>query len=231
MNGDVGTPSEGRRMPDCARPRIPWLKATRLRRRAVALVLVGMLLVGGCGDDDEAAGQDETTSTTSESRSTTSTTQPPGTDPASVEPIVRDLLARDDEITAQIVRDPSVVLDPDAPILAELAEVQAPGEAYEARLRTYRENAERGLKIEALNGKPGSKTELVGELSTVEQNTVEGQLCILYNYRAEDAAGYVEVKDGLAHPGRVTAVRLDGVWKIQQIDIDDGQVCNPEATA
>jgi hypothetical protein len=195
----------------------------------VAVVLAAVLLAGGCGDDDEAAGQEQP-STTNTSTPTTTTTQPPGTEPVAVEPIVEDLLARDDEITAEIVRNPSVVLNPDSPILAELAEIHAPGEAYDARLRTYRENAERDLVIEPLNGKPGSTTKLVGALSTVDENTVEGQLCILYNYRAEDAEGFVEVKDGLAHPGRVTAVRLVGVWRIQQIDIDDGQVCNPEAT-
>jgi hypothetical protein len=197
----------------------------------VAVVLAAVLLAGGCGDDDEAAGREQRSTTTSTSTPTTTTTQPPGTEPAAVEPIVEDLLARDDEITAEIVRNPSVVLNPDSPILAELAEIHAPGEAYEARLRTYRENAERDLVIEPLNGKPRITTNLVGALSSVDENTVEGQLCILYNYRAEDAEGFVEVKDGLAHPGRVTAVRLDGVWKVQQIDIDDGQVCNPEATA
>jgi hypothetical protein len=199
--------------------------------RLIGLVLAVVLLVAGCGDDGEAAGQEPTSTTTSTSTSMTSTTQPPGTNQDAVEPIVEELLARDDEITAKIVRDPSVVLDPDAPILAELAEVHAPGEAYDARLRRYRQNAERGLRIEPLNGRPGSTTTLVGGLSTVDQDTVEGRLCVLYNYRAVDAQGPVEVKDGLAHPGRVTAVRLDGVWKLQQVDVDDGQVCNPEATA
>jgi hypothetical protein len=197
----------------------------------VAVALAAVLLAGGCGDDDEAAGQEQPSTTASTSTQTTTTTQPPGTEPAAVEPIVEELLARDDEITAEIVRNPSVILNPDSPILAELAEIHAPGEAYDARLRTYRESAERGLVIEPLNGKPGSTTTLVGGLSTVDRDTVEGQLCILYNYRAVDAQGPVEVKDGLAHPGRVTAVRLDGAWKLQQVDVDDGQVCSPEAAA
>ena len=186
-------------------------------------------MAAGCGDDDEAArDEQQATSTTTTSTSTTSTTQPPGTDPAAVEPIVKDLLDRLDVITDEIIKDPTVVLDPDTPILAEFAEVHAPGEAYDARLRTHRANAERGLTVEALNGERTGTTTMVGPLSTVDPNTVEGSLCILYNYRATDGQGYGEVKDGLAHPGRVTAIRLDGTWKIQQIDEDDAQVCNPE---
>ena len=195
----------------------------------VAVVLAAVLLAGGCGDDDEAAGREQPSTTTTTSTPTTTTTQPPGTEAAAVEPIVRDLLDRLDEITDEIIQDPTVVLDPDAPILAEFAEVHAPGEAYDARLRTYRQNADRGLIAEPLNGQRTTTTSMVGHLSTVDQNTVEGPLCILYNYRATDTQGYGEVKDGLAHPGRVTAVRLDGTWKIQQIDVDDTQVCDPGA--
>ena len=121
-----------------------------------------------------------------------------------------------------------MALDPQEPILAELAEVHAPGEAYDARMRAYRDNARRGLTFEPLNGNPASRTTLVGQLSPIDRNTVEGLLCTVYHYRAVDAEGYGEVIDGLAHPGRVTAVRLDGAWKIQQIDEDDGRVCDPE---
>jgi hypothetical protein len=197
----------------------------------VALVLAAMLLAGGCGDDDEAAGREQRSTTTSTSTPMTTTTQPPGSDPGAVGPIVEDLLHRLDVITDEIVRDPSVVLDPDAPILAELAEVHAPGEAYDARMRTYRENAESGYRLEPLNAERTATTTLMGDLSPVDEATVEGQLCILNTYRALDGSGRLrEVKDGLPHPGRVTAVRLDGVWKIQQIDVDDTQVCDPGAT-
>lgn len=196
--------------------------------RPVALVLAGLLLAGGCADDDEAAGEEQASTTTSTSTSTTSTTQPAGSDPAAVQPIVEDLLDRLDEITDEIVRDPSVVLDSDAAVLAELAEVHAPGEAYDAMLATYRRNAESGLTLEPLNADRIATTHLVGELTTVDADTVEGALCIVNTYRAIDGDGYLrEVKDGLPHPGRVTAVRSAGAWKIQQVDEDDGQVCDP----
>ena len=200
--------------------------------RLIAVAVAVPLVAAACGDDDEAAGQEQANSTTSMSTSTTSSTQPPGTDPAAVEPIVEDLLARLDEITDEIVRDPSVVLDPDAPVLEELTEVQAPGEAYDARMRTYRENAESGFRLEPVNAARTRTTTLVGDLSTVDEGTVEGPVCILNTYRALDGNGHLrEIKDDLAHPGRVTAVRRGGVWKIQQIDVDDTQVCDPGAVA
>jgi hypothetical protein len=197
----------------------------------VAVVLAAVLLAGGCGDDNEAAGREQPSTTTTTSTPTTTTTQPPGTEPAAVEPIVEELLARDDEITDQILRDPSAALEPDSPLLEELAEVHAPGEAYEAMLRTFRRNAESGLRLEPLNAERTATTILAGDIVTIDDDTVEGPLCIVNTYRLLDGDGYLrEVKDGLAHPGRVTAVRLDGAWKIQQIDVDDSQVCNPEAT-
>lgn len=76
--------------------------------------------------------------------------QPPGTEPTAVEPIMEDLIARLDEVTEEIVREPSVVLTPDAPVLAELREVVTADE-YEARLRVYRDNAQSGLVYAPLN--------------------------------------------------------------------------------
>jgi hypothetical protein len=229
MTGVAATRSEGIQTPTGARPRAPWFKATSRKRRTVALAIFGVLLVAGCGDDDEAAGQDEPTSTTSESRSTTSTTQPPGTEPTAVEPIVEDLIARLDEVTDEIVREPSVVLNPDAPVLAELREVVTADE-YEARVRVYRENAESGLVYEPLNADRIASTTVASELSTVDDNTVQAFLCVLNTYRATDTEGYGEVKDGLAHPGLVTAVRIDGAWRIERIDEDDTQTCDPGAS-
>ena len=194
--------------------------------RLIAVAVAVPLLAAGCGDDDEAAGQEQATSTTSMSTSTTSTTQPPGTDPAAVEPIVEDLLARLDEITDEIVREPSVALNPDAPVLGELREVVTADE-YEARLRVYRESAESGLVYEPLNADRIASTTLASEVSTVDENTVQAFLCVLNTYRAVDAEGYGEVKDGLAHPGRVTAVRINGAWRIQRVDEDDTQICDP----
>ena len=201
--------------------------------RLIAVAVAVPLLAAGCGDDDEAAGDEQqATSTTSTSTSTTSTTQPPGTDAAAVGPIIEDLIGRLDEITDEIVRDPSVVLNTDAPVLAELAEVHAPGEAYDAMLATYRRNANSGLTLEPLNADRIATTHLVGSLTTLDVDTVEGALCIVNTYRATDGDGYLrEIKDGLAHPGLVTAVRVDGVWKVQQVDEDDGQVCDPEREA
>jgi hypothetical protein len=212
---------------------VEFMTSTRRRRRCVALAVgfvLAILVVGACSDDDDTAGEENSTSTT-EAPATTTTTQPPGTDPAEVQPYIEDLIVQLDEITDEIVRDPSVALEADAPLLAELEEIHAPGEAYDARLSTYRRNAENGLRLEPLNADHVSTSTLSGPLTTIDENTIEGPLCTLNTYRALNAAGQlVEVKDRLAHPGMVTASRVDGTWKIQRIDEDDTQVCEVEAT-
>lgn len=208
----------------------------KTRRRSVWMgalgaTLAAALMIGACGGDDEQAGDDELPSTTAEDQATT-TTEPPGTESAAVEPIVVDLLARLDAVTTEIVGDPgAVVNNPDSPTLAELEEIFAPGEAYDAMLSTFRRNADAGLTLEPLNSDDVATTTLTGRLVTIDEETVEGLLCVKNTYRAREPGGYGEVKDGVAHPGRVTAVRIDGVWLIEQVDEDDSQVCDPEASA
>jgi hypothetical protein len=181
------------------------------------------ITVGACSDDDDAGGEESSTSTT-EAPATT-TTQPPGMDPAAVEPYVEELLARLDDVTTRIGRNPAVVLEP-GDLLDELTEIQAPGEALDARLRTYEEQAANGLHLEPLDSEQGRTTTLTGDLSSVDENTVEGAVCVLNTYRLLNASGeLVEVKDRLAHPGQVTAVRTDGVWMIQRVDVYADAVC------
>jgi hypothetical protein len=194
---------------------------------AVGVTLVAALMIGACGGDDEPAGDDELPSTTTEDQATT-TTDPPGTEPGAVEPIVLNLLARLDAVTTEIVGDPgAVVNDPNSPALAELEEIFAPGDAYNARLDTYRRNAETGITSTPMNADQVVTTTVVGDLRTVDENSIEGSLCVLNTYRSTGSDGG-ELKDHVANPGLVTAVRIDGSWKIQQIDMDDTQLCEWE---
>jgi hypothetical protein len=114
--------------------------------------------------------------------------------------------------------------------MAELEAIFAAGEPFDARLSAYERNASQGLTIEPLDAETVTTTILAGDLATVDDETVEGPLCILNTYRSASASGG-ESQDGLAHPGQVTAVRFDGVWKIQRVDVDDTQSCDPEASA
>jgi hypothetical protein len=208
-------------------------KDRRKRRRgsvsvvAVGVTLVAALMTGACGGDDEPAGDDELPSTTAQEQATT-TREPPATEPAAVEPIVVDLLTRLDAVTTEIVGDPGVAVnDPESPALAELAEIFAPGDAFNARLDTYRRNAEVGITSKPVNADQVVTTTVVGDLRTVDENSIEGSLCVLNTYRSTGPTGG-EVKDHVANPGLVTAVRIDGSWKIQQIDMDDAQLCEWE---
>jgi hypothetical protein len=204
-----------------------WLKTPTWRGRFVVAAMVALLMAAACGGDDDSDEGDDAAQTTTTEASTT-TTQPPGTEPAAVEPIVIDLLARLDAVTTQIVADPAAVVnDPDSSELAELQEIFAPGDAYDARVNTYRRNAEAGITSTPLNADQVVTTAIVGDLSTLGANSTEASLCILNTYRSSGSSGG-EMKDHVAHPGLVTAVRIDGAWKIQQVDMDDTQICDWE---
>jgi hypothetical protein len=195
---------------------------------AVGVALVAALVIVACGGDDDEESEDDVSSTTTAEPSST-TTQPPGTELAAVEPIVVDLLERKDEVTERALRDPAQVLDENAAIREELAEIFAPDE-YDARLVVYQDNAANEVVFEPYNSDHIQASTLMGDLSTVDEDTVQGVVCTVYHYRTNGPTGG-ELKDGVAHPSRVTVVRLDGVWLIQQIDENSSQVCDPGASA
>lgn len=210
-------------MREQARGRVPVTGATSFA--AVILMFSSALVASGCGGGSSGAEEAADATTTSEP---TPTTEPPATDADAVRPLVEDRLARLDDVLDRIVRDPSLVLEEDAPVLEELAAIHAPGEAYDTRLSTYRENAETGRHLEPINGRRTVTTALTGELTVLDHDQVQGSLCIIRSYRVIDGSGALrEIVDGLTQRGRVTAVRKDGVWKILRIDVDDSQVCDP----
>ena len=67
---------------------------------------------------------------------------------------------------------------------------------------------------------------VVGDLTTIDADSAEGFLCILNTYRSTGSSGG-EVRDH-AEPRSRHGMRIDGVWKIQQVDIDDTQICDWE---
>lgn len=214
-------------MREQARGRVPVTGVTSVA--AVILMFSSALVASGCGGGSSGAEEAADRATTSE---LTPTTEPPATDADAVRPLVEDRLARLDGVIDRILRDPSLVLEEDAPVLEELAAVHAPGKAYDARLSTFRENAEAGRHLEPINGRRLITTMLSGDMTMLDRDWVQGPLCIVRSYRVIDGSGVLhEIIDGLANPGRVTAVRQDGVWKIQRIDMDDTQVCDPEPAA
>jgi hypothetical protein len=208
------------------------LKAPSPRGRLViaGTITVMLLLFGACGGgDDEPDASDGEISVTTTEEEPTPTTQPPGSQPEAVQPIVEDLLVRKDEVTGRALRDPDQVLDEDAPIREELAEVFAPDE-YDARLAVYEDNAASQTVFEPYNSDHMQATTLIGDVTTVDDDTVEAVVCTVYHYRVSSPSGG-EVRDGVANPARVTVLRVDGEWLLGQTEENSSQVCDPEASA
>lgn len=208
-----------------------WLRAESRRGRLVTAATVTVaLLLGACsGDDDESEASDGDESVTTTQEEPTSTTQPPGSEPEAVQPIVEDLLVRKDEVTERVLRDPGQILEEDAPVRDELAEIFAPDE-YDARLAVYQDNAASQTVFEPYNADHMQATTLIGDVTTVDDDTVEAVICTVYHYRVTGPSGG-EVRDGIANPARVTVVRVDGVWLLGQTEENSSQVCDPEAAA
>jgi hypothetical protein len=194
-------------------------------RRIAALTLTAGLVVLGCGDDDGGEDAREDSTTTTEGPSTT-TTQPPATDLDAVRPIVEELLARSDEVTAEILMDPAVANDPNAPILEELAEIYTE-QTYQDLVGVYRRNAETGMVFEPYNSDQMRVTSLAGELTAVDHNKIEGLVCSVYHYRSDSPAAGGTLLDGVAQPGTLRVVRVDGIWQIDLLGNDETQQCEP----
>lgn len=198
-----------------------------------SLVVFGVLTFVGsasaCGGDDDGEDADPGPSEVT----TTTTSQPPGDDPAAVEPYVVELLARFDEVTDQIVRDPSVVEDPESPLIEQLEAIYAPdAEGMAGSLQAFRRDADAGLRSEPVNSDTTIRTDVTGEVETVDENTVTVPVCSVMTYRRLDRDGAVhELIAYLAQPGEVTAVRVEGVWRLERVDVFGNTICQDPVPA
>lgn len=187
------------------------------------------VVVAGCsGGDNDAASATDTSPHDERSRATSipSTTQPPGTDPTAVRPIFEDLLAREDDILARLLGDPDQALDPDAPILDELAEILT-AEEYEWRIDDVRQNAENQLVFEPLGPEPMWVTTIVSDLAPVDANHVEAYVCTVYHSKSHSPTGGGDIRRGAALVGIARAERVDGRWVLGPSEEDDTQGCDP----
>jgi hypothetical protein len=189
----------------------------------MAFAVVG-LVVGSCacsGDDDDG----DTTDPTNEI--TTTTAQPSGDDAAAVRPYVEELLTQLDEVTDQIIRDPTLVQDPDSPLVEQLESIYAPdAEGLAGSLETFRRDAEAGTHAEPVNSDTTIRSEVTGDPEKVDEDTVTVPICSVMTLRKVDRNGAVlELIAYLAQPGEVTATRVDGVWRLERVDVFDNTVC------
>ena len=210
-------------------------RASVVRRRwcstsaAVALAMVALV---ACGGDDDQSETPAPSSTTGRAPATTEATQPPGTSPVDVEPYIAELLVRFDDVTNQIVADPSVANDREHPLVAEYLSLVEPGSLAEGAVQGWVDAAGQGISIRPYDDSaPSHVTALDGDVETVSADEVTFPTCERHHYRMYDAQGReTEFVTGQSIPGAGTAVRVDGEWRLRRIDIaEDTLGCRREA--
>ena len=186
-----------------------------------ALAMALTLAVGCGGDDDDDRGSPQPEEGADEPTTTTESTQPPGTSPVDVEPYIAELLVRYDEVTNEIVADPTVATDPNHPLVVEYRSLVEPGSVAEGAIQVWVDNATRGVSIRPYDDTaPAYDTSLDGAIETVSADEVTFPTCELSNYRKYNAQGReTEFLTGQAVPGAGTAVRVDGEWRLRRMDI------------
>jgi hypothetical protein len=185
---------------------------------------------GGAGADEGASRDPAAAPASTADRATTATTEPPATRIDAVTPIVEDLLARNADVSARMLGNPLQALDPEAPVLDDLAEIYT-DDVYEQLVGVFRQNAADQLVFEPYDTEPMLRTTLVGDLAAVDDDRVVGEICHLYNLRSTSPAAGGGLLDGVTHPGQVTAVRVDGRWRLELVGSREDQLCDPEAGA
>lgn len=193
----------------------PWAPTLT---RALAIVLLAALVAAACGDDDGDASSD---TTQPNDNGATSTTEPPGTKPGEVRPFIVDLLARYDEVTNEIVADPSVANDRENPLTQDYLAIVEPDSDAEGAIQTWIDNAAEGITIRPYDDNaPAQVTSLDGDIETVSEDEVRFPTCVAQNYRQYDGQGReTEFVTGQSVPGQTTAVRVDGEWRLRRLDI------------
>lgn len=198
---------------------------------AAVLTLLGLgLAASACGDDDDG-GSPRAERGGSSGDTTVPSTEPPGSEPAEVRVYIEDLLAQLDEVTDQIVRDPAVVLDPESELVEEFETLYAPdSEGLTGGLGAFRQSAEDGTRLEPVNSDHTIQTDLTGDVETIDEEHVSFPVCSTMTHRELDRDGtVVEYIPHLAHPGEGFAVRVEGEWRLERLDVFTNTVC-PETT-
>lgn len=193
------------------------LRAAMLAKGLGVLLLGSLVAAAACGDDGAA----ESGTTQPTGASTTSTGEPAGTEPGEVRPYIIGLLARYDEVTNEIVADPSVALDRDDPLIREYLDLVEPGSEAEGAIDLWVDNAALGITIRPYSDDaPAEVTRLDGEIEPVSEDEVTFPTCVAQNYRQYDGQGReTEFATGQFVPGEMTVVRVEGEWRIRRDEI------------
>jgi hypothetical protein len=171
-----------------------------------ALVLT-VLALSGCSSSGD---QDASPSSTAPSRSTSSTSdassdpssttsgpvgspeEPPATDIGAVTPVLQRLIDRHDQAVAAVLSDPRVARDPDHQMVRDYLALFVPGATF-----------------------PSGVVE--GWVTPASGNEVSFTLCIRNSVVITSESGTVLEAQGGVSAGEVSAVRVGGVWLLQDL--------------
>jgi hypothetical protein len=203
------------------------------RTRTVVALLTAAALVlsaAACSDDDDSASADRDEPTTSP-RPTTTEPVASDTRASRLTRQIEHLLDRYDEVTGQIVATPDISGNRDHRLYRELAQLLVPGtEMTQAVVNALVRRGERGeyqLPVEGQE-RPVDRR-LDGSVDTVSDNEVSFPLCTILQYRDFDQQGRQRrILPGLAEPGRGSAKRVDGEWRLSRLETDDRAACEEE---
>lgn len=205
-----------------------------LRQRALAFLTVVAVagLALGCGGDASADSGGDDGAAESAGRSRSRPEEPPGTDPEEVEPHVTELLNSYDEVVTQIVADPGVAGDPDDPLVQEFVGLFEPdSETVDATLEWWVEMSEAGTTVRPASDRLAiNESRLDGPIETVSADEVRFPTCDAQSREVRNGDGEVTQRTLYREvAGEGVAVRVDGQWRLRQLDIVEGRECQDGA--
>lgn len=200
---------------------------------AVAVLVMAALASAGCSlGSDDASGSSSDLDSSGQRR--TARSEPPGSDPAAVRGSIEELLARYDEAVNAIIADPAVVRDRDDPVVQAYLEVFEPeSQAAADALAGWAQSADAGMTVRPLNAEsPAIVSTLDGVVETVSDDEVRFATCADHHYQQYDGSGTVQdVVDMVGRAGEGVAVRIDGRWRLRQLELrDDRPGCTAEGS-
>ena len=218
-----------------ARSRIEEVsRQVRPARLAIAAVAV-LVLVAGCSSGGSNGASADATAPTSSTQQTTTTTgagqttttvaQDEPRSPIAAVPYVMRLLGRYDQVVQKIVADPSVARDRGNPLVQEFLGLFPRANSFaDGSLDGWVGQADRRVVIKPLaTGKPLTITKLHGSSFTVTaRNTVSYDQCTILNYRTYTNGALTERVERRRLAGTVTAIRVQGHWRLSAISTPPG---------
>lgn len=183
-------------------------------------MILGLVACGSTASTDDSGGG----LSSDEGSVRTAGEEPPGTDADAVAPYLDTLLSQYDDLVHELTLDPQVAHDDDHPSVAALHELfsedsHLPDQLLERWAENYGEPPQ--------DERPALISEL-GEVSTVSEDEVSFGICASERiYAYDDETGTVRGIGYEDNPVEGTAVRVEGVWVLQDMYRAQGN-CNAE---